>query len=87
MEPAGRLALRHEGNMWNAYFAMPHTMEGAALIGSISIAAVWNDEDRKVAFMRMMSEIVADILEANIGVRPHFMVPRSAPEHEKAGHS
>ncbi len=27
----GRLAMRHEGNFWNAYYAMPDTMDGAIL--------------------------------------------------------
>ena len=33
MAEIGRLAMRHEGNFWNAYFALPDTMEGAIPLG------------------------------------------------------
>jgi hypothetical protein len=43
----GRLAMRHEGNMWNAYYAMVGTMEGAIPLGSIAMAAIESNEKRK----------------------------------------
>lgn len=84
----GRLAMRHEGESWNAYYAMPNTMEGAIPLGSIRMGAITNNSDRQRAFMDMMRDVVADIIEAETGQRPTWPDgPQSAPEHEKAGHS
>ena len=33
----GRLAMRVEGELWSAYYAMPNTMEGAVFLGSIAM--------------------------------------------------
>ncbi len=87
LKQAGRLALRQEGKMWNAYFALPDSMNEAVFLGSIAMAAVVGNDDRKRAFMRIMSEFVADILEEKVGVRPEYMQPQPAPEHERSGHS
>lgn len=83
----GRLAMRHEGNFWNAYYAMPGTMEGAILLGSIQMRFV-QDSARKDAFMAMMREAVSDILEEATGTRPTWPEPhgQSAPESERSGH-
>jgi hypothetical protein len=86
MNKLGRLAMRKEGVMWNAYYALPDTMEGAALIGSIAIAFVANNPERKQAFMDMMSGIVADHIETSIGQRPSMDVT-DAPEHERSGNA
>ena len=87
LKQAGRLAMRYEGSMWNAYFALPQSMEGAVLIGSIAMRAIVDNDDRKKAFMQMMWSVVADILEEKIGVRPTHGDVQAAPEHERAGHS
>jgi hypothetical protein len=83
----GRLAMRHEGNFWNAYYALPGTMEGAILLGSIAMKFV-QDAERKAAFMHLMREAVSDILEEQTGVRPTWPEPegQTAPEHERSGH-
>lgn len=82
----GRLAMRHEGANWNAYYAMPDTMEGAIFIGSICMAAL-GDPERKAAFMEMMRGIVADVIEMETGQRPTWPDgAQPAPEHERAGH-
>lgn len=84
----GRLAMRHEGAMWNAYYAMPGTMDGALLLGSIGMAFVTKSVDRKHAFMAMMREAVADLIEEQIGQRPIWPeAPTAAPENERAGHA
>lgn len=84
----GRLAMRHEGNFWNAYYAMPDTMDGAILLGSIAMRFVENNQERKTAFILFMREALSDIIEDELGQRPTFPEgPQSAPEHEKAGHS
>lgn len=87
LKQTGRLAMRHEGNFWNAYFALPETMDGSIFIGSIAMAAVVDNDKRKKAFMQLMWNFVADILEDKIGVRPTHGDVQRAPEHERAGHS
>jgi hypothetical protein len=82
----GRLALRHEGNFWNAYYAMPDTMEGAILLGSIQLRFVM-DEARKQLFMALMQEAVTDLIQDTLGQPPTWNSPVTAPPHEKAGHS
>lgn len=82
----GRLAFRHEGRMWNAYFADQHSMDGALLIGSIAMPLVQN-EARKRAFMELMNDCFADICEETLGVRPDMPAPVPAPEHERSGHA
>lgn len=81
-----RLALRHEGNNWNAYVAKAGTMEGAVFVGSIAMGFVMQNEKRKKAFQQLMTDCMADAVEAALGQRPDMNV-RSAPEHEKAGYS
>lgn len=84
MNKLSRLAMRREGTMWNAYYALPDTMEGAALIGSIAIAFVASNPERKQAFMDIMASIVADHIEASTGRRPEMTVT-DAPEYERGG--
>ncbi len=82
---AGRLALRVKGDSWNAYWAQPSTMEGALLLASISIKLVQN-EDRKNAFITLMRECVADMLEEVTGHRPSYPNGiQDAPETEQSG--
>ena len=85
MRQIGRLAMRHEGANWNAYYALPSSMEERIFLGSISMGAIANNPERKQAFMQMMREIVSDIIEAKTGVRPTWGEPTIAPEHERAG--
>jgi hypothetical protein len=81
----GRLSLRVEGNNWNAYYAMPDTMEGALWLGSIAMAFVRDHPVRKQAFMDIMRDAVGDIIEQETGVRPTWGGEQGAPEHERAG--
>jgi hypothetical protein len=78
--------MRHEGNMWNAYYALTNTMADANLLGSIAMGAIENNRERKQAFMEMMRDIAADIIEDKTGVRPTWQDLQTAPEHERAGH-
>jgi hypothetical protein len=83
----GRLALRVEGTFWNAYYAMPNTMDGAILLGSIAMRFV-EDKTRKAIFMGLMKEAVADLIEEVTGERPIFPdgeIP--APAHERGGNA
>jgi hypothetical protein len=87
MTQIGRLAMRHEGIMWNAYYALNGTMDGAILLGSIAMRFV-QDADRKTAFMDMMRDAVSDIIFEQTGQRPTWPEGvQAAPERERAGHS
>ena len=81
----GRLALRAEGENWNAYYAKPNTMEDAIFLGSIRMEAVIDYPDRKMMFMKLMQEVITDIIEEAFDQRPTWNSPRNAPENEKAG--
>lgn len=80
----GRLAMRVEGTMWNAYYALCNTMEGAILLGGIKLAFVLDNPERKQAFLDIMTSIVADHLETHTGQRPEWDI-KDAPEHERGG--
>ena len=83
----GRLAMRHEGDSWNAYYALPDTMEGALFLGGVRMAIVASKE-RKDAFLAFMREAVGDIIQEKTGVRPIWpKPPEAAPEHERSGHA
>lgn len=73
--------------MWNAYYAEPHTMEGALLVGSIAMAAVEDNPERKQAFMAIMRDFIGDVIEAGSGIRPNWPGPETAPEHERSGNA
>jgi hypothetical protein len=77
----------HEGKFWNAYYAMPNTMERAILLGSIAMRFIEKNQERKDVFMALMREGVADIIEEKTGTRPIWPDgPQPAPERERAGH-
>ena len=78
----GRLAMRVEGDNWNAYYALPGTMKGAILLGSIRMKFV-QEKARRDIFLAFMRECVADILEENFGSRPRWGGEHTAPEHER----
>ena len=81
----GRLAMRHEGESWNAYYALPGSMDGAIFLGAIRMGAVVSNAERKQAFIEMMRDIVSDIIEEQTGYRPTWGGPQTAPEHERSG--
>jgi hypothetical protein len=81
--PIGRLAIRHEGDYWNAYYAMPDTMEKAVPLASIRMTIVEEYPARKAEFMDLMRSVVSDLIEKQIGVRPLWKAPIPAPDHER----
>jgi hypothetical protein len=83
--PIGRLSLREEGENWVAYYSLPWTMDGAIFLGSIRMGAVVKNPKYKDAFMMLMRELVADILEQTTGQRPDWGDPEMEPEHEGSG--
>lgn len=82
----GRLAMRVEGDLWVAYYALPNTMEGALFLGSIQMAFV-QDFRAKEIFMALMRDAVSAIIRDKTGVAPDWPEPegRAAPEHERSG--
>lgn len=84
LQQIGRLALRVEGDNWNAYYAMPGTMDGAIHLGSLKMA-IARHPDRKQQFMALMRDAVADLIEQAAGERPEWNEPRRAPESERSG--
>jgi hypothetical protein len=79
----GRLAMREEGNVWIAYWAMPGTIRGAVKLGEIAMDIV-QDESRKQAFMDIFKSYIADSLERNLGTRPSLFETQPAPESERS---
>lgn len=79
-----RIAMRCEGNFWNAYVAQPNTMEGALLLGSIAITPCKQNPEIKNAFMELMQAAFNEFLKSQ-GIDTIGFETRPAPEHEKAG--
>lgn len=88
IEKIGRVAFRHEGEYWNAYYALPDTMDGALLLASIHMGAVSgaDNEARKSEFMMLATSIANDILRA-AGHPITLGQPIAAPPHERAGNA
>jgi len=83
-----RIAFREEGNFWNAYLALPNTMNNAKLIGSIAMGAVKKNHEVKDGFMALMKQVLADAMESMAGfASPIDWEVTPAPESERSGHS
>jgi hypothetical protein len=83
----GRLAMRHEGRNWNAYYALTDTMDDAIPLGSIAMRFIAGNPERQAAFMDFMRDAVSDLIEEETGVRPVWPDgPQTAPERERSGH-
>ena len=79
----GRLALRQEGNVWVAYYALPDTMHDAVSLGSIRIAIIEGSPKRRQAFLDIMRDVVGDIIEEGFGRRPDIHKNKPAPFWER----
>ena len=84
MTPPFRLALRQEGEWWNAYLADPDTMKEAMKIASIRLSIVKQNESHKQAFIELVQAILADICKLS-GFSIKDWNERPAPEHERSG--
>jgi hypothetical protein len=83
MTLVGRIALREEGDFWNAYYAMPDTLKGSILLGSIRISLVKADPDVKQAFILLMRTVVTLVIADTTGQLALWPDdPVAAPEHE-----
>jgi hypothetical protein len=81
----GRLAMRVEGNSWNAYWAPSQTtMEGAVFLGSIHMAAAQHAEFRQ-AFLALMQRAFGTLVEEWTGSPAEWDIPRPRSEHERSG--
>ena len=81
-----RLALRHEGEWWNAYLARENTMKDAKLIGAILFGAAKKSPEVKQMFMDLMQRVLADAIEETTGTAPDKWDVSPAPESERSGH-
>jgi hypothetical protein len=82
----GRLALRKEGEFWNAYWSSsPHNLDKALLIGCIRLNCM-TDKIRE-NFMEMMKDAFAVHVENITGETPTWSAPRTAPENERGGNA
>jgi hypothetical protein len=86
---AGRLALREEGDFWNAYYAPPDTLHGALLLGSIRMQLICEHPRRKAMFMALIRDAVGDAIKHVTGDRPEWPDPEGepAPERERSGNA
>jgi hypothetical protein len=77
-----RMAMRVEGDKWNAYIAHPDTMKGAIWIGSIAMRFVENNPERKQAFIDIMAGALSEMIAGLLGRTPSWET-QTAPEHER----
>jgi hypothetical protein len=82
-----RIAFREEGLMWNAYMALPDTMAGAKLLGSILMAPAARDPAIKEKFMEVMKQVLALAITDLTGQYPDEWYEKPAPEGERSGNA
>lgn len=82
----GRIAMRKEGDVWMAYYAMPGTMDGALFLGSLHMGFA-SDPEHKHSFMTLIRACVSDIIYEKTGLRPTWNAPKAAPEIERGGNA
>jgi len=82
-----RLALRAEGQAWNAYIAQEHSMENAFFIGSIPLHVVHQDERIAEDFINLMQRVMAISIKEACGKEPTEWVIKPAPESERPGNA
>jgi hypothetical protein len=87
VEANARLALRHEGDFWNGYFARRDTMQGAVLLGSIRMSALARNPARKDEFVALMRGLMEDVVTECGDEIAHWNEPEAAPESERSGHA
>lgn len=86
-QAVGRLALRAEGENWNAYYAAQATMDGALPLGSIKLSLVTRSPKLKAAFMALMQQAVGEAIKGALGEEPTWRDPVSAPPNERSGNA
>ena len=85
-QEVGRLALRHEGEWWNAYWTKHQdSMIEAVLLGSIRVTLAHSAA--KDAFIEAMKLAFNNLVEDLTGQTPEWGAPHAAPESERSGHA
>ena len=79
-KPAFRLAMRAEGENWNAYYARPDTMEGALWIASIRLSLV-QDQNRRQRFIDLLTDTLTSLLPGAV----ESWTQQQAPPSERSG--
>lgn len=79
-----RLAMRVEGDWWNAYMAGTETMDGATLLASVRMTLVATPAERD-AYLETIRAVFMKAAGDVLGVELGAGEVREAPEHEKAG--
>lgn len=85
MVQIGRLAMRHEGEFWNAYLAKTDSMADAVLLGSMRVSIFQTSPEIKESFLDLMRAAMAEHVFQTTGIRPEFRGEHAAPEHERSG--
>jgi hypothetical protein len=84
----GRLAFRHEGDFWNAYWSPDQdSMERALLLGSIRFSLVPADSQTYTEFMYLMRMAFELVAKERLGRTPEWGDTHPAPESERSGHA
>jgi hypothetical protein len=78
---AGRLACRQEREMYVAYYAQPDTMEDAITLGSIAMAFIADQPERRTQFIAMMKAGI----EHALGGHAHWAGEYEASAEELEG--
>jgi hypothetical protein len=85
MVQVGRLAMRVEGEFWNAYLAKTDTMADAVLLGSMRLSVVEASPENRDLFSDLMRVAMSEFVFQTTGIRAEFRGGHAAPEHERAG--
>ena len=87
MKAPFRIALRQEGQWWNAYLAKPDTMEGAVEIARLrmTMASDPATKDAFIAFTRVAMERALKVVHGLDIAK--WGEPEVAPPHERSGNA
>ena len=80
-----RIAIRQEGNLINAYYAKPDSMDDSILIASLLRTTTDLDDDVFVAFRDLMQLIANQLCQKYMGETPKMEL-RDPPAHEVERH-
>jgi hypothetical protein len=79
----GRLAMRIEGDMRRAYYALPDTMEGALYLGELHMAAAELPGFRQ-RFLHLMRDAVTSLIQQRTDITMAWPnAPQAEPDHER----
>jgi hypothetical protein len=79
----GRLAVREIRDEVRFFYAMPDTMKGALLLGTVKASILRREPLRFEVLLALFRGAVADFIEDASGQRPTLNEPEIAPAHER----